>query len=306
MTNKKIFYLIIPVIIYFTIIIFSDIQKIWNSISNLQLEYFLIFTGFWSLGVILRVIRWHIYMRKLDVRIPFKKNALYYLSGYSMLLSPGRVGEIIRSPYIKRDYGIPISKTGSLIFVERFYDFLSNISIISIAIIFTDISKIILVVPLGILTLMLFIIFNKKLFLNLSKKIKRIKRIEKIIPDLEESYQTIFSLLKPKFFLLSIFLTLGVVGFESIAAYFLLNSVNTSLNFATLTVIFNISSFIGAISFIPAGFGVVEGSLSGLLFLYGIPEHIGFSASILLRIIGTGLFSIIGFICLQLISKKRK
>ena len=305
MTSKKIFFLIIPVFIYLILIFLSDFQKIINEIINLKVEYFLIFTGFWSLGVILRIIRWHIYMKKLDTRIPFKKNVLYYLSGYSMLLSPGRVGEIIRSPYIKRDYGIPISKTASLIFVERFYDFLSVISIITIALFFTDISKIVLVFPLGILSVMLFIILNKKLFIKFNNKMKKFKKIEKMVPNLEDSYEVIFSLLKPKFFGISFFLTLSVVGFESIAAYFLLNSVNASIDFAILTVIFNTSSFLGAISFIPAGFGVMEGSLSGLLFLHGIPEHVGFSAAILLRIIATGFFSIIGIICLRIVLKMK-
>ena len=38
----------------------------------------------------------------------FGRSALYFLSGFSRLLSPGRVGELVRAPLIKRDCGVPI------------------------------------------------------------------------------------------------------------------------------------------------------------------------------------------------------
>ena len=91
----KLFFIIIPVFIYLIFIIFIDSQKIMENLLTLKVEYYLIFIGFWSLGVLSRIIRWHIYMKKIEPKISFMRNALYFLAGFSMLLSPGRIGEVI-------------------------------------------------------------------------------------------------------------------------------------------------------------------------------------------------------------------
>ena len=91
---------------------------------------------------------------------------------------------------------------------------------------------------------------------------------------------------------------------EAVAVYYVLQSLGVTLDFITLTAIFHTSSFIAAASMIPAGIGVWEGGFVGLLILYEVPEHVAISASILIRMIAIGLFSIIGLICLRMISKK--
>jgi glycosyltransferase 2 family protein len=300
--NKFLLFLI-PVIIYLIFFLFTDLEKIWNELTNLKIEYFLIFIGFWSLGVFLRILRWDFFIKKNNVKIPFKRNVLYYLAGYSMLLSPGRMGEIIRSPFIKRDYGVPISKTASLVIVERFYEFLANIAIISIGLFFTTIDKSILVIPAIIVISMILILVNKKLFLKCIKIFERFKITQKILLNFEDAFDIIINLFKPKNFGPSFILSMGVVTVEAIAVFSLIHAVNSSLDFASLTVIFHTSAFIGAVSFIPAGLGVVEGGLLGLLLLYEIPEHVGIIMSVLLRIVATGLFTVIGIICLRYVSK---
>lgn len=302
--HNKIIFITIPIIVYVAFfIVFSDREKIVYNLLHVRLDYFLLFVSFWSVGVILRIFRWIFYTDTFMSKIPFKRNVLYYLSGYSMLLSPGRVGEIIRSPFIKRDYGISISKTASITFVERFYDLLATFTIISVALSFTNLPKTILLAPIIIISIMILLMWNKKWLLKISNNLQKIRFLKSIIPDMNESFDTIFPLLKPKRFIISISITLTVVLFEALGVYYLLQSQNITFNFATLTVIVHVSSFLGAISMLPAGLGVQEGSFSGLLVLYHIPKDIAFSTSLLFRLFTTGMFTIIGIISLRIISK---
>lgn len=303
---NKIFFLTIPIIAYLIFIFLYDAENIIKNIFNVKIENYLIFIGFWSLGVVTRIFRWHIFMKNIKPEIPFRKNILYFLSGFAMLLSPGRMGEVIRSPIIKRDYGVSISKTSSIVFVERFYDLLAVITFIAIVLPFTKINLLVLIFPLSIISIMILLIINKKLLIKFTKRLETVRFLQKMIPNVEESFETIFSLIKLRFFVIGMITTLSVVVFETLAVSSLLSSMGINLNFQDVGVIFHTSNFIASISFIPAGFGVLEGSLSGLLMLYNVSSNLALTVPVLIRPVATGLFTIIGVVCLKIILKTPK
>jgi len=68
-------------------------------------------------------------------------------------------------------------------------------------------------------------------------------------------------------------------------------------------VIFPAALFIAAISFIPAGIGILEGGMIGLLTLYGVQYEIAIATTILIRIVGIGILTVIGLYFLKIISK---
>jgi len=303
--HKKIIFLPILVVIYLSVIFYFDLQQIKNILEGINLQYLFVSVGIWILGLLLRIFRWHEFMKIISKKILFKENILYYLCGLAMIYSPGRLGEIIRAPFIKRDHGIAISKSVSVVLVERYYDFLATIIIIDIAIFFIDLPKIILLIP-TVIALSLIIIFTKKqLCLRLLNKLQKIKFTKKFLPNMVESAETIFSLSTPKIFLKNLAFSLIIIVVDAIGIFYILKSVQVELDFMVITAIFHISSLISVISMIPAGTGIFEGGFVGLLVAYGIPQEVGISASLLFRIIVTGGFSIIGLISLRLISNKK-
>ena len=65
------------------------------------------------------------------------------------------------------------------------------------------------------------------------------------------------------------------------------------------------SQFASALSFVPGGVGVFEGGMVGLLVLSNLPYDVAITTTILIRLIGTGLFTAIGMIWLKIISKEK-
>jgi len=122
--SKSTILIIVLIVIYVAFLLSTDITKVQNNLTSMNYFYLVIAIALWSSGNVVRIIRWHIFLKEIDDKVPFKSNIKYYLAGFTFILSPGRVGEVVRSPYLKRDYGIPISKTASIVFVERFYDLL--------------------------------------------------------------------------------------------------------------------------------------------------------------------------------------
>jgi len=303
--SKTIFLIIILISIYVVFLIFSDIEKTFSTIIGIEKSYLLLAIGFWLFGGLLRVFRWHIFLRRITDQIPFKQSVLYFLSGYAFILSPARAGEIIRSPFIKRDYGISISKTAPIILVERFNDLLAVTIIISIGLIFSEFEKTVIVLPLGIIAIMLLIITNKTVLSKMLLRLSKMKFINKMIPNVDESFDVIYSLIKPKFFILGTVTSLVIGVLEVTSVYFFIIGFNEEINFNDLVVIFHASNFAAAASMIPGGIGILEVGLVGLLVLYEVKYEIALSVVVLVRLVSTGMFSIIGLFCLRIISKKK-
>ena len=301
---------LIPIIalvsVYVVFFLFSDMNKVFITMVSINKMYFALSIIPWVIVGFTGCLRWHFFLRKITDKIPFHISALYYLAGYALVISPGGAGAIIRSPFIKKNYGIPISQTAPIILVERFYDLLGIILVIIVGLIFSNFEKSVVILPIIFALVIFIIIRNKSLFITILKKLAKIKIINKIIPDVEESYDVISNLMGPRYIIVGV-ATSFVNGFLMVSSILLLIlGMNATIGFSDLLVIFPVSDFAATASFIPGGIGVLEGGLLGLLVLYKIKYEIALSVTILVRFLSTGLFFAIGVICLRIISREKK
>jgi uncharacterized protein (TIRG00374 family) len=284
---------------------FSDVEKTLSTLISMDIRYLLAGIGLWSVGVLFRIVRWHVFLKSITREIPFIRSSLYFLSGFAFLFSPARVGEMLRSPIIKRDYNIPISKTASIVLVERFYDLLAVTIVIAVGLFFTTIDKSIVLIPLGIITFIVLIIKNKNSIKKIFEKLSKIKILNKIIPNVDDSFEVTYTLLKPRYFAVGILASIGVALLEVTAVYLFIIGLSGNIDFQNLIVLFHVVNFVAAASMIPGGIGIFEGGLVGLLVLYKLKFEVAFAVTVLIRIVSTGLFTIVGLIALRLISKDK-
>ena len=162
-----------------------------------------------------------------------------------------------------------------------------------------------LAAPLLVSATLIALVLNCRLLERLLGRARRLRWAGRAVPDPAESIGTIRALLGARGLAASAPLSGGAVALEAAAFYALAGSLGIDLDFATLSAIFHAYSFIGAVSMVPAGLGVFEGGLSGLLLLQGVPQDEGFAASVLLRIVATGFFTAVGLACLRAASGLR-
>ncbi len=303
--SKTTIMLLILLGIYIIFILSSDVSKIQDNLKNMQYSYFIFAIILWVASGSVRIFRWHLFLKEIDDKVPFKANVLYYLAGFAFILSPGRIGEVVRSPYLKRDYGIPISKTAPIVFVERFYDLLGVILVLSIGLIFIEFEKTVLIIPLTLVFLIIVVFKNKKLLFWLLGKLDKIKFLKNIKTNFEESYNSVLKIIKTKSLVLGVGISTLSYFLAAISVYFLILGLNSFISLEEIFVIFPTSQFVAALSFVPGGVGVFEGGMVGLFVLFNIPYDIAVTTTILIRLLSTGLFTAIGMICLKIISKEK-
>ena len=298
--NRIIWVVIASVGLYGVFLFFSDFNIISKQISNFKYELLPLILLLVSISWTPLLVRWQILLKKNNINIPIKKSFLLFLGGMSMSITPGHVGELIKSQLIKTIYNIPRTKTAPIIFVEKFYDLTGAIiaSIMGIIILGMDASLIL--ISVSILIVIIFLIYYRPIFEFILKRVTKTKFFSKYSENISDSYEIVRNSTTPQISSISFGLSILYWVIISIAVHFILLSFGIdSINILKTISIYSSSVVIGAISFIPGGLGVTEGSLIGLFSLEGIDISLALILSVMIRILTMWYSVSIGFICLK-------
>ena len=297
--SRAILAVIASVALYVIFVIFSDISLLVEKFQNFNFLFLIPAFTLVLLSYFVRGFRWDFFLKSLDIEIPLKKSLSLFFAGLGLSITPGKVGEVIKSHFLKKDHDQSYAKTAPIIFVERYYDLVGLLIISIIGIWFIDIDRTMVYVTLAIIVSALVISQQKKIVKKILKKFESISFLSKFAGKLQETFETIHVLLKPRLYAKSIGFSVTGWILESLAVFIIFMGFEIDLSLPTVILIFAISSIIGGISMIPGGIGLTEGGMVGLLLLEGIDYTSAISVVILVRIV-TLWFSVgIGLIVLK-------
>ena len=149
----------------------------------------------------------------------------------------------------------------------------------------------------------IFIVSKKKIFYIVLDQVKKVIG-DKFTSKIHTAYNSTLELIEPKILIPSVLITIVSWFFECIGFYLVTYgySVDISLNLATF--IYSFSTIAGAISMLPGGLGLTEGSMTGLLILNKIPKDIAVAITIIIRFATLWFAVAIGLISLYIFQKK--
>lgn len=277
--------LLLAAVVFFIISIYADFNSLlesFNKFNWLLLPILLILS---ISNYLLRFIKWQYYLQLLGIEIPVKKSITIFFSGLSMSASPGKMGEVIKSLLLKEIFNEPISKTASIVFVERLTDFLSLTLLSIIGIYVFKYSAVWVYFLLIFFILIIIFISNKKgaeLLFSLSKKSKI---IQTHLSKIKNLYESSYILLRPKPLLTMISLSVFSWFFECFAFYLILINFDLQVTVLFASFVYSLSTIAGAVSMLPGGLGVTEGSLSLILISSGISAEYAIATTIIIRVV---------------------
>ena len=120
--SKKFFFLFGILIFYVIFIAYSDFEEFSINISQFDFSYLPIILAFVFLGIMIKSLRQQLLYKQIEVFISFKTGILLFISGLSMIVTPGGSGELIKSYYLKKKFGHPLAKTFPTVIMERLLD----------------------------------------------------------------------------------------------------------------------------------------------------------------------------------------
>ena len=295
--SKKFLLLFGFLIFYVVFIAYSDFQEFSINISQFEFSYLPIILAFVLFGVTIRSIRQQLLYKQIEVSISFKTGILLYISGLSMIVTPGGSGELIKSYYLKKNFGYPLAKTFPTVIMERLLDLAGIVGILLIVGVLLDNHNIIFLMLILLSTLSLIFASGKKkkLFNFLLSIIEKIPVLKKQASSFSESYQVFGELTSGKIMTKTLGLSFFVWMTDAIMIYFIFMGFN--LNFDIIFSTFSVYSslLLGSLTMVPAGIGVTEVSFVEILRGEGVDTAISTSLVILFRLVTIWFLTVLGF-----------
>jgi uncharacterized protein (TIRG00374 family) len=298
--DKFLIVIIITIIIYGVFLFISDFNLVYEKITNFKIIFVPVILSLISLNWVVRFYRWHILLKNSNIHVPIKNNFMIYLASLSLSITPGQIGELIKSEFLKKQFKIPRSKTLPIIFIEKFYDLMGVLIASIIGVWYFEGGSYLISIGIVLLVLIFVLILSRSIFEKVLLLICKIKFFSKYQKNFLESYNVLRNSLKTKIGLKSVILSFIFWVIQGIAVYFILLALGINeLNFLIATSANAISVLIGALSFVPGGLGVTEASMGGLLSLQGIEISFALITAVIIRIFTSWYTVVAGFIALK-------
>ena len=298
--NRLILILVAVVGIYAIFLFVSDYNIISEKISNFKINYLPLILFFVSASWIPLIIKWHFLLKNSEVDIPLTKSIAVFFSGVAFEITPGQIGALIKSQILKTSYNIPRTKTVPIVIVEKVYDLIGAILASVIGIIILGMEIYLIAIAISVLAFIFFFMYHKpasKLFFN---RITKLKFFSKHIENISGFYEIVQKSTNVRAATICILLALAYWFMVSAAAYYTLISFDVNiLDYLKVLAIYSTSTLLGAISFIPAGIGITEGSIAGLFTLNGIDVSTALILAVMIRIFTLWYSVSVGFIALK-------
>lgn len=301
--GKKFFLITISAItIYSIFIIYSDINLVYDQIINFDFSFLPIILTLIFLSWLMLFFRWMILLKNSGIDIPLKDNFLIYFAGFALSVSPGKSGELLKSVLLKNKFNIKRTTSVSIIFIERFYDVIGAVLVTLTGIVYLGVEFVpAIIIASSLIILILFSIYSKtsfKFFINIITKFKFLKKFS---VSIENSYNVIREASSLKIALISSSLTVVYRLIEALAIYCVLLGFGIDIvPYFVLAATYSSSIILGAVTMIPGGLGVTEGSFAGLLSLQNIEIGTALVLAVIIRFFTTWYGVIVGFISLKL------
>ncbi|MDD3145660.1 MAG: lysylphosphatidylglycerol synthase transmembrane domain-containing protein [Candidatus Riflebacteria bacterium] len=282
--------------------IFSDYRRVIALIGSISPAWLVFVILSVLFNYVLRFAKWNYFLRILHISVPLRLNLWVFFSAFTMVLSPAKLGELVKSLLLKARLDIPVAATAPVVMAERLTDLAGLLILCALG--FSQfafggntllITSLIIGSGIVIITRSGFWKFvDRALALHTS-----LSRFRNTVRTIESGTRTLLTL---KSLLVTVPLSAVSWAGEGVALYLIFRAMGLDSENLLAIAVFahSFASIAGALSFFPGGLLVTEGTM-GMFFVYAsIPDAVAVSATFLIRaltlwfavILGTMVFFI--------------
>lgn len=282
--------------------ILADFGKLSVNISQFRWQYFLYMIVLTTIGYFIRYIKWDIFLKTAGLNLEHKENLFVFFSGLSMVVTPGKLGEVWKSWLIRDISGDGLSKTLPVVIIDRVTDVFSLLFLSFVGIYYYK-DGISLLFILTLCSICFYIAMRSE---SVYGKIITLleKKFNKYTNDMQLMQETMTKITEPKVFMSLSMLNAVAWFFECMGLYYVIIGFGKYISISLSTFIFSFSSLIGGISMVPGGIGVAEAGISGLLIFNGISPALSVGIALVLRLGSFWYGAVLGFM-VHFMFKKR-
>ena len=283
-------------LIYLLFTVYADYKDVAQAFEefNWLLLPLLLFLSL--LNYFVRFLKWDYYLNILHVKVKKIDSFAVFMSGLIMSVTPGKMGEVLKSYLVKEISNTPISKTAPIIFVERITDSISLMFIALIGAYVFNYGRIIVVTVSIFFLFLVIVLSNKKIAMPVLKFFEKSKYLKKHLVSIHSAYESSYQMLRPLPLIYMILLSLVAWSFECWGYHIILVNFGVDVSFLWASFSYAFAIILGAISMLPGGLGATEGSLTFMLVQVGCSKNIAVASTFIVRAVTLWFAIFVGII----------
>jgi uncharacterized membrane protein YbhN (UPF0104 family) len=309
--NRLLVSILFGVLVYAGLTAFSDFEEVANSFGEFRWELLPLILLVTCGNYGLRFVKWQYYLHAIGVRgLHAYDSFLIYFSGLGMVVTPGKVGEWLKSYLLREMHGTPVMRSAPILLAERLTDSLALLVIGGIGVVFfgPEYWWVVAVIAGGS-AIAIAISRHRPASMALLRWLARLPGAGRFVPHFEEMYESTYVLMEPRGVLLMTGLSVCSWFFEVLAFYLTLVGLGVSGDVDTLlkaAFILPIATLVAAIVvFTPGGLGVAEGLLSSLsIELLDLGRGAAAVGTVIIRIATLWFGVIVGLVTFAVLTRK--
>ncbi|MCC7013448.1 MAG: flippase-like domain-containing protein [Planctomycetes bacterium] len=254
--------------VYFAIAVWAGAAEVASTIARLPLWVVPAACALSFANYAVRFLKWQRYCHLLEIELAAGTSFLIYLSGMTLSVTPGKMGEVFKSWLVRQVTGVRIHQSAPIVVAERFTDLLGYLILVAIgglntapqfAWIFWSM--------LAVCGVALVLVGSQGFARFVVRTIARLPTIGRLAPRVEGAFASTRILLAPREIVLPTLVSVVGWGCECTGFWLIANQVvPDSVPFLYAVFAFAFSAVAGAVAIIaPGGLLITEGILGTLL-----------------------------------------
>jgi uncharacterized protein (TIRG00374 family) len=266
--GKLLISLLLGVVVFAGLTFYADFREVGKSLSDFNWALLPLILLLTSGNHVFRFVKWQYYLRLVGVRgLSIRDSFLIFFSGLGMVITPGKVGEWLKSYLLREVHGTPVARSAPILIAERLTDSVALLIIAAAGVfVFGDLWQVFVAVALGVVAIIA-VSRHRPAAMALLRLAERLPLVGRFLPQIEEFYEATYVLMSPRaVFVMGALSTLSWF-FEVAAFYYTLVGVGQAQSGSLLlhaAFILPIATLASAVLLTPGGLGVAEGGITGL------------------------------------------
>jgi uncharacterized protein (TIRG00374 family) len=283
-------------LVFIALTVYADLDDLIAAFADFNWWYVPLILCCSTTNYIFRYLKWDYYTATLDIRPKLGENLIIFFTAFTMAVTPGKFGEVLKSYLLKRINGTPISRSAPIVIAERLTDFIGLVLLLIVGAYVFDISRIAVITFAVFFALLTALLAWRRGSIAMIEFFGRLSFLHRFLDHAKDAYESMYVLLRPRPLLIAVVLSVVAWSFECFGYWIVLHVFEAPPTILKATFIYAFSTVVGAISMLPGGLGTTEGSLTGLAQLAGTSQDIAVASTFLIRAATLWFAVVIGII----------
>ena len=244
----------------------GDVSKVADRLGLFHWSAFIAALALALGNYVIRFVRWTMYLRAQRVAVPLGSSAVVFGAGLSLSITPGKLGELVKSYLLRELHDIPATQTAPVVVAERVTDLIALLVLAIVGVAMYGVQRSIVIgagIAIGAGLVLLAWPRPTRAIIDL---VTRPRFAQKFRSTLHQVYDGLVQLCRPRLLIAATAIAIPAWGLECIGFALIVNGFpGAHVAFGLAMLIYAAMTIAGALSFLPGGLGVTEGGMTILL-----------------------------------------